>query len=156
MLQREHLRRGNSGEGDGEGTMAAISVLVADSNPRLAGVMAELLEDEPTFEVVGVVDSAAAALAAARAHRPLAVLVDRTFRDGSGEAVCAALRAAVPESAVLLWSYDVDRTTAEVPDVDGVLERGMTFRQLVRAILAARRGLAAASADGQVGRRTRS
>lgn len=127
---------------DGEGAMEAISVLIADSNTRLAGVIAQLLEDEPSFSVVEVVDSAAATLVAARAHRPAVVLVDRRFRDGSGEAVCAALRASVPEAAVLLWSYDTERTAAEVTDIDGVLERGMTFRELVRAILVAHRRLA--------------
>ena len=122
--------------------MAAISVLVADSNPRLAAIIAQLLEDEPSFSVVEVVDSAAAAVVAARTHRPAAILVDRTFRDGSGEAVCAALRASAPDAAVLLWSYDTERTAAEVGDIDGVLERGMTFRELVGAILVAHRRLA--------------
>ena len=127
--------------------MAAISVLVADSNARLAGIMAQLLEDEPAFSVVGVADSAAAALVAARTHRPAAVLVDRGFPDGSGEAVCAALRASVPDAAVLLWSYDTERTAAEVSDIDGVLERGMTFRELVGAIVGAHRRLARSRAE---------
>ena len=119
--------------------MAAITVLVADSNTRLAAIIAQLLEDEPSFSVVAVVDSAEAALQAARQHRPGAVLVDRAFRDGSGEAVCTALRACVPDATVLLWSYDSARTAAQVPDVDGVLERGMTFRELVAEILLAHR-----------------
>ncbi len=122
--------------------MAAISVLVADSNPRLAAIIAQLLADEPSFSVVDVVDSAEAALVAARTSRPAAVLVDRRFPDGSGEAVCAALRASVPDTAVLLWSYGTERTAAQVPGVDAVLERGMTFRELVGAILTAHRRLA--------------
>jgi DNA-binding NarL/FixJ family response regulator len=120
----------------------AISVLVADANARLAGVLAQLLEDEPAFEVVGVVDTAAATLLAARARRPSAVLVDHSFPDGTGEAVCAALRVAVPGAVLLLWSHDIERTQATAPDVDAVLERGMTFRELVGALLGAHRRLA--------------
>jgi DNA-binding NarL/FixJ family response regulator len=107
-------------------------VLLADGNAKLAHVIADLLSDEPGYIVVGVVDTAAAALLAARRKRPEVVLVDPKLNDSSGLALCSALRAAVPEAAVLLWSHGAERP-ADV-ELDGVLERGMTFRELVQAL----------------------
>ena len=112
--------------------MKPAKVLLADANAKLAQVIADLLSDEPGYTVVGVVDTAAAALLAARRRRPEVVLVDPKLNDSSGVALCAALRAAAPEAAVLLWSHGTERP--EAVEVDGLLERGMTFRELVQAL----------------------
>ena len=117
--------------------MKPAKVLIADANAKLAQVIADLLGDEPGYTVVGVVDSAAAALMAARRRRPALVLVDPKLTDTTGIALCAALRAAAPEAVVLLWSHATDRPHESV-EVDGLLERGMTFRELVQAMDAAR------------------
>ena len=112
--------------------MKPAKVLLADANAKLAQVIADLLGDEPGYTVVGVVDTAAAALLAARRRHPEIVLVDPKLNDSSGLALCAALRAAAPEAAVLLWSHVTERP-GDV-EVDGLLERGMTFRELVQAL----------------------
>lgn len=115
--------------------MKPAKVLLADANAKLAQVIADLLGDEPGYTVVGVVDTAAAALLAARRRRPEIVLVDPKLNDATGLALCAALRAAAPEALVLLWSHGTERP-GDV-EVDGLIERGMTFRQLVHALDAA-------------------
>ena len=112
--------------------MKPAHVLLADGNAKLAQVIADLLGDEPGYVVVGVVDTAAAALLTARRERPDLVLVDPKLNDTSGLALCSALRAAAPDAAVLLWSHGAERP-ADV-EVDGLLERGMTFRELVTAL----------------------
>lgn len=112
--------------------MKPAKVLLADANAKLAQVIADLLGDEPGYTVVGVVDSAAAALLAARRRHPEVVLVDPKLNDSSGLALCSALRAAAPDAAVLLWSHGADRI--QDVEVDGLLERGMTFRELVQAL----------------------
>ena len=112
--------------------MKPAKVLLADANAKLANVIADLLGDEPGYTVVGVVDTAAAALLAARRKRPEIVLVDPKLNDSSGLVLCAALRAAAPDTAVLLWKHGAERP-ADV-EVDGLLERGMTFRELVQAL----------------------
>ena len=117
--------------------MKPAKVLIADANAKLAQVIADLLGDEPGYTVVGVVDSAAAALLSARRRHPTVVLVDPKLTDTSGTALCAALRAAAPDATVLLWSHATDRPHDGV-EVDGLLERGMTFRELVQAMDAAR------------------
>lgn len=112
--------------------MKPAKVLLADANAKLAQVIADLLGDEPGYTVVGVVDTAAAALLMARRKHPEIVLVDPKLNDATGVALCAALRAAAPEAAVLLWSHGTER--AGDVEVDGLLERGMTFRELVHAL----------------------
>jgi len=128
--------------------MKPAKVLLADANAKLAQVIADLLGDEPGYTVVGVVDTAAAALLAARRRRPEVVLVDPKLNDSTGLALCAALRAAAPEAAVLLWSHGTERVTDA--EVDGLLERGMTFRELVQALdqVQVRAGRPSASASG--------
>ena len=127
--------------------MKPAKVLLADANAKLAQVIADLLGDEPGYTVVGVVDTAAAALLAARRRRPEVVLVDPKLNDSTGLALCAALRAAAPDAAVLMWSHGTERVTDA--EVDGLLERGMTFRELVQALdqvqVRARRPSASAS-----------
>ena len=110
------------------------TILIADANTALAGVMAQLLADDPEFSVIDVVDTAAAAVRAVARRSPSVVLVGQDLRDTTGMALCAALQEVAPRSAVLLWSHDKERTTATRPHVDGVLERGMTFRRLLAEI----------------------
>lgn len=112
-------------------------VLLADANRQLAEVMRQLLSDEPDLRVVDVVHSADAAMVAVRRHRPDVVLVDPRLRQGSGFELCAALHDAAPETAVLLWSYSQTAGQCRDRSVTGVLERGMTFAELVGAIRAA-------------------
>jgi DNA-binding NarL/FixJ family response regulator len=111
-----------------------ITVLIVESNARLGHVLGQLLDDDPRFRHLGVVSSTAKALQAAEQHRPDVVLVSQRLDAAQGAAVCAALRAAVPASVLLLWSNDASATERERPDVDGVLERGMTYRELALAV----------------------
>ena len=125
------------------------AVLVVDGNVRLAEVVSSLFADEPGFRVTGVVDSAAAALLAASDEHPHVVLVDERLPGGGGYALARAIRGVAPEAAVLLWTHDAGRDVPSV-DVDGVLERGMTFRDLVREVRRALRRSRAAVAVPQV------
>ena len=115
------------------------TVLIADGHARLAGLMAELLADEPGFDVLPVVDSPADVLASVREHEPDVVLVSERLGEESGLDLCASVRQAASDATLLVWSHQPDRVDASTDSVDGVLERGLTFRDLVRAILAARR-----------------
>lgn len=110
------------------------TVLIADENRRLGELMGQLLDDDERFRVVGVVSTQAAALRCAKEHQPDVVLVSYVMNGALGTALCSALRAMSPGSALLLWTHDVEGTQAADPDVDGVIERGMTYRDLARAI----------------------
>lgn len=114
------------------------TVLLADGNERLADVMAQLLADEPGFRVVGVAHSCEQAVEMARQHTPDVVLVSEEVGGTPGDQVCAALRSAVRDATLLMWSHDVSRDHV-VPPVDGILERGSSFRELVRSLRKVRR-----------------
>ena len=114
------------------------TVLLADGNERLADVMAQLLADEPGFRVVGVAHTCDQAVELARAQSPELVLVSETVGGVPGLQVCAAVRAVAREATLLMWSHDVGRDHVVRP-VDGLLERGSSFRELVRSLRKVRR-----------------
>ena len=115
------------------------SVLIADGNRRLADVMAQLIADEPGFQLVGVAHDAPTALEHAERRQPDVILVSERIDEVEGVELCVALRPVAPDATLLVWSHDVPRTAARAPVVDGVLDRGMTFRELLKAISKVRR-----------------
>ena len=112
-------------------------VLVVDGNASLAAVLSELLSDEPGFDVVGTAVHGDAALELARRHEPDVLLVDERLDEALAPDLLDALRRACPRAALLLWSHHEVHTAA--PGVDGVLLRGLTFRELVREVRSALR-----------------
>jgi DNA-binding NarL/FixJ family response regulator len=120
----------------------ASRIVVVDGNPSLAAVLAELLADEPGFEVGGVATTAARAIELADECSADVFLVDERLEGSLSADVLPALRERCPSAAFLLWSHNELHTATS--DVDAVLQRGMTFRELVRVI---RRVLRAAGAQ---------
>lgn len=116
------------------------SVLIVDGNDRLGRLMRDLLDDDHRFQVVGVVGTLDAAIAQARVTQPDVALVAHQLAGADGALVCASLREVTPGCALLLWSLDPESTRALGLDVDGVLERGMTYHELARAVRAAAKG----------------
>jgi DNA-binding NarL/FixJ family response regulator len=119
---------------------SATRVLVVDAHPALAHLVHELLADEPGFTVVGRVATASAALALlARTPVDVIVLSDQ-LDDVPGLAVLSPLRAAAPDAVLALW------TTGLAPLPEGAdihIDRGATFRELVRGLRHAVRTAAA-------------
>ncbi|HWH28621.1 MAG TPA: response regulator [Mycobacteriales bacterium] len=107
-------------------------MLVADGNASLAAVLTDLLADEPGFDVVGTALQGGEALEMARQRDPDLLLVDERLDGGLAPDLLGALRTTCPRAAVLLWSHHAVHTAA--PDVDGVLPRGLPFRDLVREL----------------------
>ena len=121
-------------------------MLVVDANASLAGVLAELLDDEPGFRCVGVALSGAQAVARASRECPDVVLVDERLDEALEATVLDGLREACPRAVVLLWAHHEVHTAAT--GVDGVLLRGMTFRELVAEMRSALRAAEAAARSG--------
>lgn len=114
-----------------------ITVLIVDGNPRLAHVLGQLLDDDHRFRLVGEVGCVIEALCAAKQQAPDVVLVSEQVDGVGGVALCAALRSAAPDAALLLWRSEP--SSPPPPHVDGLLERGMTYRDLGRAVRDAHR-----------------
>lgn len=110
-----------------------ISVLIADGNLRLADLMGQLLDDDPRFGVIGVATTVERTSALAIQHQPDVILVSQHLYELLGT-LWSRLRAGTRRPVVLLWSSDTDRTRVAAPDVDGLLERGMTYQELAKSI----------------------
>jgi two-component system, NarL family, nitrate/nitrite response regulator NarL len=112
-------------------------VLVVDGNPSLAAVLGELIADEHGFALAGTATTGAEAVRLAGETGADIVLVDERLDDALRSEVLRDLRGCCPRAVLLVWSYDAVHTAVE--GADGVLVRGMTFREVVRALRAALR-----------------
>jgi DNA-binding NarL/FixJ family response regulator len=83
------------------------SVLVVDDDPAFRGLAVRMLT-AAGLEVIAQADSAAAAMAAARAVKPQAALVDVDLPDRNGIALALELSALPWRPRVLLTSADFD------------------------------------------------
>jgi DNA-binding NarL/FixJ family response regulator len=120
-------------------------VLVVDGNVSLAAVLAELIDDEPGLALAGCAVTGEQAVQLARETDVDVVLVDERLDDALSAAVLHEVRRCCPDAVVLVWSYDTVHTVSD--GADGVLLRGMTFREVVRAIRAALRAPRTAQAS---------
>jgi DNA-binding NarL/FixJ family response regulator len=108
-------------------------VLIADANVHLAEVMRQLLNDEKGFRVTALAHTPDETLAVARRDRPDVVLLDPNLvrvRDD----LCAALHQVLPSVILLMWSNSRKTGAVSEPHVQGIVQRGATYRQLVHAI----------------------
>ena len=119
-------------------------VLVVDGNASLAGVLGELFADEHGFALAGTATDGAAAVRLAQERCPDVVVVDERLEGNLAAEVLGDLRRACPEALLLVWSYDSVHTAVE--HADGVLMRGMTFREVVRSVRADLRAASRANA----------
>lgn len=112
-------------------SLRSTSVLIADGNRALRSLLAELLGDEPGFTVVAQVARAQDALDVL-AEKPVdVVIIAERLDDVPGTAVLSRVRDACPDVLIALWAS----RRAELPDAaDVLLDRGASFRELVRAL----------------------
>ena len=89
------------------------TVLVVDDHPGFRALVRMLLEDGG-YAVVAEAGDGASALAAARAVRPDAVLLDVHLPDMDGFAVAAALTNEQPAPRVVLTSTDADEAVGSL------------------------------------------
>lgn len=86
-------------------------VLLVDDDPRFAGVVRSVLEDDG-YDVVGVVDSAAGVNGAVAEHGPDVVVLDLVLPDGDGLAAADDLRSDGRDVPVVVFSSLFDQRIA--------------------------------------------
>lgn len=88
-----------------------ITILLVDDQPVMRSGLRMRLELEPDMVVIGEAGDGAAALALAREAHPQVVIMDVEMPIMDGITATAALRSAVPESAVVVHSLHDDAAT---------------------------------------------
>jgi two-component system, NarL family, response regulator DevR len=124
-------------------TPRALRLLVVDDHEVVRQGLVALLDRRDAFEVVAQAGTVAEAIAAASRFEPDVVVMDVRLPDGSGIEACREIRAARPETrVVMLTSYPDEEAvlSAIIAGAAGYLLKQVRGRDLVTALEAVGRG----------------
>lgn len=123
--------------------MTSIRILVVEDHPLLANAIVELLDSTPGMKVSGVARTGAEAVALAGQDTMTVLLINYRLPDMTGAAAATAVRAAVPETAIVFHTAD-ESETAILDAIDAgagaFLTRTATADQYVEAVRRASQG----------------
>ena len=123
--------------------MISIRILVVEDQPLLANAIVELLDSTPGMKVSGVARTGAEAVALAGQDTITVVLINYRLPDMTGAAAASAVRAAVPDAAIVFHTAD-ESETAILDAIDAgagaFLTRAATADQYVEAVRRAAQG----------------
>jgi DNA-binding NarL/FixJ family response regulator len=120
-----------------------LRLLVVDDHEVVRQGLVALLERRPGFDVVAQAGSVAESIAAAARYQPDLVIMDVRLPDGSGIEACRDIRAARPETrVVMLTSYPDEEAvlSAIIAGASGYLLKQIRGRDLVSALESVGRG----------------
>ncbi|MEP6468785.1 MAG: response regulator transcription factor [Chloroflexota bacterium] len=120
-----------------------LRLLVVDDHEVVRQGLVSLLDRRSGFEVVAQAGSAAESIALAARYEPDLVIMDVRLPDGSGIEACREIRAARPETrVVMLTSYPDEEAvlSAIIAGASGYLLKQIRGRDLVSALEAVGRG----------------
>jgi two-component system, NarL family, response regulator DevR len=121
----------------------SLRLLVVDDHEVVRQGLVALLDRRSGFEVVAQAGSVAESITMAARHEPDLVIMDVRLPDGSGIEACREIRAARPETrVVMLTSYPDDEAvlSAIIAGASGYLLKQIRGRDLVSALEAVGRG----------------
>lgn len=104
---------------------APYRIILADDEPDLRFVMRMMLEEDPRFEIVGEADNGAEAIALAETMNPDLVVIDLHMPQIDGLTAIPRIRAAAPDSKIVVTSGSAPEWTpaSTDPAVDLYLEK---------------------------------
>jgi DNA-binding NarL/FixJ family response regulator len=120
-----------------------LRLLVVDDHEVVRQGLVSLLDRRAGFQVVAQAGSVAEAIAQAARHQPDLVIMDVRLPDGSGIEACREIRAARPETrVVMLTSYPDEEAvlSAIIAGASGYLLKQIRGRDLVSGLEAVGRG----------------
>lgn len=126
-----------------ERTDRPLRLLVADDHEVVRQGLVSLLDRRQGFEVVAQAGTVAEAISQAARYEPDLVIMDVRLPDGSGIEACREIRAARPETrVVMLTSYPDEEAvlSAIIAGASGYLLKQIRGRDLVSALEAVGRG----------------
>jgi len=130
--------------------MDRIRVLVADDEPAVRGVLAELVEAEATLELVGTAADTQEAVEIAARERPDVALLDVKMPGGGGPRAAREIRTSSVQTRVVALSAYEDRTSVlEMlrAGAVGYLVKGTRATEIVKLIHDVTRGDVVLSAE---------
>jgi EAL domain-containing protein (putative c-di-GMP-specific phosphodiesterase class I)/CheY-like chemotaxis protein len=116
---------------------ARLRVLVAEDDPAVRDALAELIDGEPDFELVGAVPDATEAIKLSAAEQPDVVLVDVRMPGGGGVTAARGISRHSPRSKVIALSGQGDRATVLQmleAGVVGYLIKGGSVDEIIDAV----------------------
>lgn len=120
-----------------------ISVLLVDDHAVVRGALKALLDGQDDLEVVGEAGDLASLPDAIAAHRPRVLVLDVNLPDGLAVDVVPELRAAAPETEIVLLTMERDLTLvrrALDAGAKGYLFKDVAHLELIEAVRAAAAG----------------
>ena len=122
---------------------ASIRVLIADDHQLVAQALRDVLSHEPDFEVVGVAYNGESAVRDAARLQPDVVLMDIQMPGRDGVAATRAIRAARPETKVIMLTA-AERSRAVLDAVEagasGFIQKENALEAVIGAVRAAYQG----------------
>lgn len=121
----------------------AVRIVLADDHAILRAGLKLLLNSQPGWQVVGEASSGAETLAVIRQAQPDVLLLDLNMPDGDGLSILADLRAAAPQTRILVLTMHEDASYLQQAVQSGaagyVLKKAVDI-ELLMAIQAVLRG----------------
>lgn len=127
-----------------------IRVLVADDEPEVREALADLIEEEPTLQLVGVAGDAEEAILMADAQRPDVAVLDVAMPKGGGARAAREIRTRHPETRLLALSAHEDGASVRAmlgEGANGYLVKGSSVEDILEAIHRSAEGKASLSPD---------
>jgi DNA-binding NarL/FixJ family response regulator len=120
--------------------MSAVKVLVAEDSAVLREALADLIQDEPGLELVGVAIDAEEAIIMAGVYQPEVAVLDVKMPGGGGSHAASGIGRVSPATRVLAFSAYEDRDSVEemlAAGAVGYLVKGARMDDVITAILGA-------------------
>jgi DNA-binding NarL/FixJ family response regulator len=114
-----------------------ISILIADDNTRLRGLIRRMLTQEPDLQVVGEADDGAEAIRLTHLLRPDIILMDLGMPRVNGLEATRRIKAERPETKIIILTVhteDAYRRAAEATGSDAFLLKRTIMTALLPAI----------------------
>jgi DNA-binding NarL/FixJ family response regulator len=114
-----------------------ISILIADDNTRLRGLIRRMLTQEPDLQVVGEADDGAEAIRLTHLLRPDIILMDLGMPRVNGLEATRRIKAERPETKIIILTVhteDAYRRAAEANGSDAFLLKRTIMTTLLPAI----------------------
>jgi EAL domain-containing protein (putative c-di-GMP-specific phosphodiesterase class I)/DNA-binding NarL/FixJ family response regulator len=127
-----------------------VTVLIAEDDSQLRGVLSALIDSEPALRLVGAARDADEAIELACEARPDVAIVDVNMPGGGGVKVARELRRSAPDTKVLALTAAADRNTVlEMLEagVVGYLVKGSSTEHILESIERAGSGQSMLSAE---------